>query len=473
MKASRCTRARWIPLAVAATLMGKLAVTAQNWQTVDDFAFAVGDAEARCVAVDSAGRIYVVGTASGHAIVRYSADAGSNWVTRDDFVYPSQSYNSFNAITLEFGGAVYAGGASGDHWIVRRSVDHGVTWQTVDDYYRPMLDPSHPGTNGAVYSLSSDGQNRIYGTGLMRETGPSYNNWWVRGSDIGGTNWNAKLLLFSGYTEVSQITWAGEDVYVTGTVSGGEVFSGLMVRSSNYGATWTTNFAATAETYKAITSDSAGNIYAAGNRRSGTVDWLVRKAAPGGTNWTVLDKLTYEGDPGSGVDYPVPSSVAIDALGNICVAGQFLDYYETNGQSGVTWFTRQYSVAADQWSTTDLFSYSTNRYGGANGTAIAPDCTTFVVGYGTTESGQHRWVVRKRAADTRPRLQIALGNGSVAVSWPAAATNSVLEWSDSGGVNKVWQLFNGNVTVVNGRKTATLGPTPGARFFRLKNATGN
>jgi hypothetical protein len=171
-------------------------------------------------------------------------------------------------------------------------------------------------------------------------------------------------------------------------------------------------------------------------------------------------------------------------VGNICAVGRFLDFYfyGTNGVgyggANWTWFTRQYSAAADQWSTTDLFSYSTNVYGtniqaAATGTAIAPDGSTFVVGYGTANSGQHRWVVRKRAADTRPRLQIALGNGSVAVSWPAAATNSTLEWSDSAGVNKVWQSFNGNVTVVNGRKTATLGLTSGARSFRLKNTTGN
>jgi hypothetical protein len=52
----------WIPVAVAATLMGTVVVPAQNWATVDDFALAGGDAEAHGVAVDAAGRIYVVGT---------------------------------------------------------------------------------------------------------------------------------------------------------------------------------------------------------------------------------------------------------------------------------------------------------------------------------------------------------------------------------------------------------------------------
>ena len=114
MKASRHTDVRWIPLAVAATLLGTLAVSAQEWQTVDDFAFALGNAEAHGVAVDLTGGIYVVGTANGHAIVRYSGDGGSNWITRDDFVYPSETNNVFNAVTVDNQGTVFVGGTGGD-----------------------------------------------------------------------------------------------------------------------------------------------------------------------------------------------------------------------------------------------------------------------------------------------------------------------------------------------------------------------
>jgi hypothetical protein len=481
MKATRRTQACWIPLAIAATLMGKLAVPAQDWRTVDDFALAGGDAEAHGVAVDSVGRIYVVGTANGHGIVRYSANDGSNWVTRDDFLYPGQIDNNlFNAITVDCQGAVFVGGSSGGHWIVRRSTNQGVTWQTVDDFYRPMTGPDQPGTNGAVYSLSNDMQGRVYGAGLMHPTGPSYNYWWVRGSDSGGTNWDTKLLIFSHYANVSQTMCAGGDVYVTGGMEGDPYTIGLILRSSDRGATWTTNFQAIRDVHSAITSDSAGNLYSAGNRWSpSAVDWLVRKLTPGGTNWATLDSSSYNDSSAGGVDQPNPHSISIDALGNMCAAGQFVDYWVINGTNNTTyganwtWFTRQYSAASGEWNTTDLFSYSTNMHDFANGTAIAPDGSAFVVGYGISNSGQHRWVVRKRAADTRPRLQIAFGNRSVAVSWPAASTNSNLEWSDSAGVNKVWQMFSGNVTIVDGRKTATFECTPATRFFRLKSTTGN
>jgi len=481
----------WIPLAVATTLVGKLLVPAQDWQTVDDFALAGSNAEAHGVAVDAAGGIYVVGTASGHGIVRYSADGGSSWITRDDFVYPSQANNLFNAIAIDHQGALYVGGAGGPHWIVRRSTDQGLTWQTVDDFYKPFINPGDPGTNGVVYSLSSDAEGRVYGTGLLHIPGPTYNRWWVRGSGIGGTNWDTRLVIFSGYAGVSQLTCAGEDVYVEGKVSDSIVTTGLILRSSDYGATWTTNFQATNEAY-AITSDSAANLYAAGNKWNSTngwpttTDWRVRKAAPGGTNWSTLDAVSYN-DSADGGMAPSPSSIAIDAAGNICVAGRvqntwiIYDGYWTTYAGNETWFTRQFSAASGQWSTTDLFSYYptnspnwTNMHSVSLGTAIAPDGSTFVVGYGTSESGQRRWVVRKRAASTdAPRLQIAVAGQSVVVSWPAACTNSILEWTDPTGANQLWQNFTGTVRVVNGRNTATVELSSGVRSFRLKSTTAH
>jgi hypothetical protein len=472
-----------VTLAVVATLIGKITVSAQEWRTVDDFALAGGDAEAHGVAVDSAGRVYVVGTANGHAIVRYSADGGTSWSTRDDFQYPSVTNSVFNAITINPQGDLFVGGSSGYgrfHWIVRRSADQGVSWETVDDFFQPMIGPE-PGTNGSVYSLSSDAQGRIIGAGLMIRTGPSYPNWWVRGSGIEGTNWEAKLLLPAAYGGVSQITWAGEDVYVTGSPGDDVTQTGLILKSSDFGATWTTNFVGTHEVYNAITSDSAGNAYSAGRKwTTNSAELLVRELTPGGTNWTILDSSTYTAPTEAELDQPYPHSIAIDAVGNICVAGQWVDrwvIYGTNGTSyegDDTWFTRQYSAANGEWSTTDLFSYSTNKHGAALGTAIAPDGSTFVVGYGATESGQHRWVVRKQSVFTPPpRLQIAIGSGSVEVSWPGAYTNSVLEWTDSPSGTQAWQVCTETVGKVDGRNTVTCGLTSGARFFRLKSAAGN
>jgi hypothetical protein len=203
----------------------------------------------------------------------------------------------------------------------------------------------------------------------------------VRGSGIGGTNWDTKLEGPSGYVQFRQITCANQDIYAAGWADEG---LGAIFRSSDHGVTWSTIFQSTDDVPQAITSDPAGNLYSAEIRfDSDPIDWLVRKAAPGGTNWTVLDMQS---------NYPPPQAIAVDAMGNVCVTAAY------------TWLTRQYSVATGQWSTTDLFSYSTNKNANPMGVAIAPDGSTFVVGFGTSDSGQQRWIVRKQAAPS-PILQ--------------------------------------------------------------------
>lgn len=486
--------------AVSAMLMADFVVLAQDWQTVDDFALAGGNAEAHGVAVDTDGRVYVVGTANGHAIVRYSADGGATWNTRDDFVYPPGTNNGagtnnvFNAITINNqgdlfvggAGAAWTGGLNAGRWIVRRSRDQGVSWETADDFWQPMINPSEPGTNGSVYSLGSDRQGRVYGAGLMLETGPSYPRWWVRGSDSGGINWDSKLVVFADYGGVSQLTWAGEDVYVTGTTSDTIITTGLILRSSDFGATWSTSSESTNEVYPAITSDSPGNIYSAGNRAiSNSFDWVVRESTPGGTNWIVLDTVSYGDLSQNGNQQASPDSIAVDAAGNVLVSGQLKTRWIISSTNGTTygvnqsWFTRQYSTASGQWNTTDIFGYSTNATSSTNthaiamGTAIAPNGSTFVVGYGTTESGQHRWVVRKGSTfRPLPRLQIAVTGGSIAVSWPASYTNSILEWTDTCRTNQVWQMCTNSVQQVDGQNMVTCECVPGARFFRLKSMVG-
>src|SRR5205085_2302155 len=154
----------------------------------------------------------------------------------------------------------------------------------------------------------------------------------------------------------------------------------------------------------AITADPAGNVYTAGYSETSTsIIWLVRQAAPGGTNWATLDRSSYEpwlnGSWRPGGYYPLATSIAVDAAGDVCVTG-YLIVNPTGATNGLRpgWYTRQYAAATRQWSTTDPFSYSTNVQGSALGAAFAPSGSVFTVGYGTSESGQQRWLVRKRPA---------------------------------------------------------------------------
>jgi len=280
----------------------------------------------------------------------------------------------------------------------------------VDDYYGSWHAPGQLGTNGSVYSLGSDGQGRVYGAGAMGLFFcPCYNIWWVRGSSIGGTNWGTKLVFSSGYGWFHQGTCAGEDVYAAGSADDGDIADlGLILRSSDHGATWATNFQALHDFPHAITGDPAGNLYSAEYSGTSTsIIWLVRRAAPGGTNWSTLDRSEYQiyldGSLIPGAHYPYATSIAADAAGNVCVTGALIESWVTSGtyRWKQSWYTRQYQAATDQWSTTDLFSYSanpTNMHGIALATTIAPSGSVFTVGFGTSDSGQQRWLVRKRAA---------------------------------------------------------------------------
>jgi hypothetical protein len=295
------------------------------------------------------------------------------------------------------------------HWLVRRSTDHGLTWQTVDDYFQPFIPPDNYGIFGVVDSLTSDGQGRVYGGGIMEPRGPSYPSWWIRGSSIGGTNWDTKLLAFGGYTTFAQLTCVGEVVYATGSINGDAFPAGLVLRSTDHGATWTTVFQVIADFPTALTADAAGNLYSAGYIvTSNSIVWLVRQLAPGGTSWTTLDRSEYvlwaaDGSPIPDVHYPSAKSIAVDAAGNVCVTGVLFD----NTSAVDSWFTRQYQAATGQWSTTDIFSYSSSAYAWALGTAIAPSGSVFTVGFGTSDSGQRHWVVRKLAPSSPPIALLA------------------------------------------------------------------
>ncbi len=441
----------FVPVLLAFTSLG---ASAKGWRTVDDFGPADADAEACGIATDASGGLYVVGVANDHAVVRYSFDAGSNWITRDNFTLPPQTPgagpSAYNAVTVDAQGAVYAGGCSGDHWIIRRSADQGVTWRTVDDYYRPMIPPWQPGTNGVVYSLASDPQGRVYALGLMRPTGPSYNYWWIRGGGIGGANWTTRLLLFSGYGSPAQLACAGDNLFASGSYDM-DPSRGLILESPDRGASWTTNFTVADDLPRALAANAAGNVYAAGRRwLANSAQWVVRRWT---TNWTILD---------SGGNAPLlltPEALAVDAAGNALVVGS----------AGLNWFTRQYSTAAGEWSTTDLFAYSTNGWSESRGAVTTLSGDVYVAGSGTADSGCRRWLVRKKAAP--PRLRIAVAVAGAALSWETGDPDWELQWTDSVADGN-WQSYTGLVTSVGWLRTAACDPTPGPRFFRLRNAAG-
>ncbi len=140
---------------------------------------------------DSAGNLYVAGSASkatitgyttttvkgkttqtpiysyvGHWLVRKSTNGGATWVlVDDDCLFPSQSAVLVSAMGEDLTGNVYVVGAAGpqsdEHAIVRSNA--GGMWTTIDDYSGEKLARYTGFTTGADGTLYAAGRG---GTGL-------------------------------------------------------------------------------------------------------------------------------------------------------------------------------------------------------------------------------------------------------------------------------------------------------------------
>jgi hypothetical protein len=110
----------------AAALLAQTQLSAQPWQTVDDFQYTPGKmAYAMGMGADALGNVYAAGKGTnGHWLVRKGANHGSSWSTVDDFQYGSAATAA--ACGADGSGNVYVCGsgtdpATGSHWLVRRA----------------------------------------------------------------------------------------------------------------------------------------------------------------------------------------------------------------------------------------------------------------------------------------------------------------------------------------------------------------
>ena len=116
------------------------------WSTVDDYEDSRGCARPYGSAVDSQGRVFVVGVVFGdrarnvanfHWLVRSSVDNGISWSTVDDFFVPDgvERAPEPSGIAIDGSDSIYVAGTFGTDFgfdgLVRRSSDHGQTWKNV------------------------------------------------------------------------------------------------------------------------------------------------------------------------------------------------------------------------------------------------------------------------------------------------------------------------------------------------------
>jgi hypothetical protein len=460
------TMKTWLNTKVLALLLPLIACSglAQSWKTVDDFTYGPGgSAGARAAFATDSGEIYVAGFGSidgtTHALVRRAGEKQMTWTTLDDFVYGSMNTQCWGVHVTPTGiilAAIRAStnGLLNGEWIIRRSTDHGVTWQTVDDI-------ASPGGAMVPVSLASDPFGAVYALGYSSTTNQPGSSWVVRVSTDAGQTWHTGGDINSAGVPWQMISLSSNLFAVGNQDDGNGNPQWVARRSRNGGSDWET-LDLYQDSWRSVAigigADAVGNLYVVGSSTpysGGPVDWLVRRAEPGGINWVTSD--IFEAGNAS-----VGRAVDIDKEGNGYVTGQV-----GTGATGHM-VTRQYSATTGQWTTSDDFSFASNGPALGCAVVIGSGSNVFVAGIAVTTNTH--WIVRQLPGlqiQTPPQLQISYAANLVSVSWPTSATNYILETSSNLGTLNNWTPVSDTPQIVGEQFMLTFGATNSAQYFRL------
>jgi hypothetical protein len=229
----------------------------------------------------------------------------------------------------------------------------GETWQIVDDYQYVV------GREAYARGLAQDPAGNLFAAGNARDALQVWHAVAMKSSDHG-------------------FTWATVDDYINpaaGTNSGPGYDAGM-------------------------TSDSAGNLYAAGYDYvvAGNSRWFVRRSIDAGLTWTTVDSFTLGGAQA------MPTALATDLAGNLYVVGT------ANSAAPVTNYTvvRKGIPLSDgtmAWSTVDKIPVSSFVIGSTAGSSLLvchPSAGIFIAGHSFVSAGKNagqvsQWVVRRSA----------------------------------------------------------------------------
>jgi hypothetical protein len=216
------------------------------------------------------------------------------------------------------------------------------TWQTVDDFSNPGYNDTRP------FGVTTDPSGNLFVVGwLWDASGLSYHP--MRSSGDQGITW-ATSEVFAPRVGGSQSTRAitsdsAGNLYTAGAyaANGGSYL--IVALSQDHGLTWNTLDDGSPATFcGAITTDAAGNIYAVGNLNS---TWIVRKATAGGTSWANVDSFNPNGagSTAKAVFCHPTAGVFVAGMANTGFKGAAVATVRRSLDGGATWTTVDNAVA--------------------------------------------------------------------------------------------------------------------------------
>jgi uncharacterized delta-60 repeat protein len=339
--------------------------------------------EAFAVVSDGAGNIYVTGSSTGsgtnldYATVKYNSAGQEQWAAR--YNGPANFIDIANAIAVDGSGNVYVTGLSAgitslsDYATIKYNSAGQQQW--VARYNGPAN-----GTDEA-FSIAVDGSGNVYVTGQSL-SGTNYDYATIKYNSAGQPQWEAR---YNGpqssidNAAVVRVDGSG-NVYVTGSSTGsGSGLDYATIKYNSAGAQlWAVRYNGTNngdDVPSSMELDASGNIYVTGGSSGSTSsnDYLTIKYNSAGQE---LWNVRYNG---TGNDNDVASGLAVSAAGNVYVTGSSI------GQGSATdYATVMYnSLGQQQWAV---------RYNGPNNTsddatAIAVDLSGFAYVTGSSNAG--------------------------------------------------------------------------------------
>ena len=285
---------------------------------------ASGNDGACAIGIDGAGNVYVTGSSEGsgtrsdYATVKYSPSGTEQWVARYDG--PTSYEDEARAMAIDGAGNVYVTGQSAcsetgwDYATVKYNTSGTEQW--VARYDAAI-------NYDAACAIATDGAGNVYVTGrsVCSETYWDYAT--VKYNTSGTEQWVARYDAASSYDVVYAIAIddAG-NVYVTGRSEDSGTYQDYATVKYNSSGTeqWVARYDAAIDWDKAfaIAVDGAGNVYVTGESGCSETGYnyaTVKYSSSGAEQWVAR----YDG-PRSGED--LAYAIAVDGAGNVYVTGR-------------------------------------------------------------------------------------------------------------------------------------------------------
>lgn len=368
--------------------------------------------EARAIALDGAGGVYVTGLAYGDyagleiATVRYDAATGAeSWVTH--YTSHEEGWNEVRAIAADQTGGIFVTGVvidpntgMADYLTLGYEAATGaISWASQYNGSGDSWDEARAittdGTGGVYVTGASIGLTTGFDYATIRYDAASGAESWVSRYDGGGPDWT--------FESGQSIATDGQgSVFVTGRAEGpssGPDFGTIRYDAASGAEIWSERYNGGGENWTwdeafVVLLDEAGGVYAVGTGHGpmdsyqGSDITIVRyEAATGQQSWV----SRFEGIIVSTDDYPI--SLVVDAEGNSYVTGTS---YAFTGQTLTTvMVTVKYSSSGEEvW----INQFSEGMNNSSSGIALDQTGGVYVTGSSQGTNGGEYITIRYDAA---------------------------------------------------------------------------